>query len=627
MRLLLVLAVLLLLPWSCASAGLWGPDECADTVTITSGDLPYTITGSDTAYLIDGDITTAGNGITISSAHDVLIDGQGDSLYFGTTDGNSQYGLKITGGLNAYNIRIRNLSITHAPTNSTSDSCKALVIDGGKWVSFDTVNFHAVGHSTADSANEGNAIKNTNYSFYEIEFNGGRWSNSNVGYYNRMHLDGMVANIGEIGSWFDVSDTAYHFRITGVHVEGTGGIATKHRSMIYACSITVDSRNERWSYPADESWQGCANQAGIGLQEGWPGAMVRKNYIRAGTEYKGLDEGIIIQFAEGTTESGVYVDSNDVEVHFGFDPYYGWGLYSKAYKQRYGNSYAIVEHNRFVVIVGNTADSNYGRNGVAIMVSNGDNDGGPDSNCIIQNNYCQTIVNGSDWGYIRTILLGAGQNMTAGSYRMDSAGFVWRHNRIVTNSWAYELGGNDGTANGVSIWSDTVEFDTTISGADRIAVVIPNTYGGDQLNNYARDLYFSDGAPPTMLDIWSGDYEREGWLERTCSLLVTNESMEPLEGATVEAINAYGDTVATDTTGADGWGHMVLRYLYKADDTPDSTYNDFTWWATSGEMAGSVTMAVAWDNNADTLSISDAGGINSIISRRAFIKRLRRVIQ
>lgn len=582
--LLRILLSLLLLS-SGVWAGLWGPDECSDTVTITSGDLPYTITGTDTCYLIDGNISSATNGITISSAYDVLIDGQGDTLFFGTTDGDSQFGLKIEGGLNANDLHIKNISFIHAPTDTTSDSCKAMVLDGGRRVTFDTVNFHAVGHKTADSANEGNAIKNTNYSLYEIEFNGGKWSNWNIGYQNRMHLDGMVANIGEIGSWFDVSDTAYHFRIKDVNVEGTGGIATKHRSIIYACSIVVDSRNERYDYQSENSAYGCANQAGIGLQEGWPGAQVRKNYIRAGTEYKGLDEGIIIQFADGTSESPVTIDSNDVEVHFGFDPYYGWDLYSKAYKQRYGNKYALVEHNRFVAIVGNTADSNYGRNACAIMISNGDNDGGPDSNCIIQNNYCQTKVNGSDWGYLRTILLGAGDGMTAGSYRMDSAGFVWQYNRIVTNGWAYELGGNDGYANGVSIWSDTVEFDTTISGADQIVMVIPNAYGQDQYNNYARDLYFTEGEPDSLIDIWAGLYEREGWLERTLDI-VGPHSTE------VTVVNNYGDTLY-DTTDASGVTDPIARYWYRADDAADSTgYNDFT--IQMGDSA--ITDSIWWDN-------------------------------
>ena len=96
----------------------------------------------------------------------------------------------------------------------------------------------------------------------------------------------------------------------------------------------------------------------------------------------------------------------------------------------------------------------------------------------------------------------------------------------------------------------------------------------------------------------------------------------------MEAINAYGNTVAVDTTGANGWAQLLVRYRYEADDAADSTaYNDFKWRGTplTTGAPDSLTITVDWDNYKDTLTLV-TGSPTGKMSRRALLARLRRII-
>jgi len=623
------------------------PISPAGSTLVESSDLPLTITSDDQIFYLDGNVTTSGTAITINSqVNRIRFNGNGDTIFFGTGNGNATSGLAFQlWGSNITDIHFQNVTFYHLPSDTSADSTYAFRIlsNVSKRIRFDTCNFHVFGKRDSSSiledssfvAGEAQAVSdqgNAGADQQSVIFYGGSMTATAWGYENRMHEDGFTVVVKASNTDIVDNDSIYNYIFHDVNVEGIGGMSVEGRTWVSACSISVDARNLRYwrsNYGNWDAHQGCANQAGLASGDAVAPSRWTNNYIVAGYDNEGMDEGIILDGAclkrsITNADSVVQIDSNYVKVHFRVDPSYQLDLYAKPTTFRYGNKDAWVHHNTFIAEVGDTnSDSAWGPNSWLLKWNASpdvESSRGKDSNFVYENNYHEIVPKTSTLTMGHQEFIGLAFNVDdngdSAEYKPEDYDIHFRYNYIKTPQWAYTFGSSDGCSQFMNrCYGDTIEFfvsDTSI--VHYTAVNHPAGYGEGNLGyyNYVKDVtYTGTGEPDSLISLYPGFSGLSLGLQRTLSILVLKDG-SPVNGASLWVVNNYSDTIVDTTTGANGLIEPIVKYYEEFSDYPDSTsYNDFTFGAAYDGDTSTTKFTVNWDTYTDTIVLSPTTGESS----------------
>ncbi|MCP4580772.1 MAG: T9SS type A sorting domain-containing protein [candidate division Zixibacteria bacterium] len=551
----------------------------AGSHTITS--LPYTASQqgsnySETLYVAGTNLSSATNGISFTG-HNIVLNLGNDTLSFGTGNGNGNYGLRFfgTGYNHASNIKVIGGTILHSSSSGSASGNMGIRLSGGSNLYFENTKVIVKGVN-------GHCVErpSSGYGAWNVEFNGGRWTSEVTGYNSRCQYDGAAARL--YSSLTSLSGDDYHFKIHGVNLTKSPGqgIIIQGMTHVYDCTLTVDARNDFYTYPSGGVCNSSANAFAIIAQILDAGSTIHDNVIRAGDEYLGCDGGVLLQISRGTAANPVEIYNNDIVIHRGHDQYY-WDLNSKAFKSRYANKHVNIHDNIFKVQVGNTANPAYGVNGTAVDVVSAWDSGCdwaagryPDSFLVYENNYIEVEALDGTFEGAR----GARFAITDDNgYTWEGGGNIWRNNHIKTVEHGHQIGGYDnwGECNKMIIEDDIIEYASNSYGREQYAFRIG--FDLNSIGNIARDISFLGGASETDIHFAGGSGERTIALQRTLNVLVLGNNDCPVIGADVTVTNNYGRTVLTGTTSAIGQVLGEVTYHYEAEDGPDSTnFNDFT---------------------------------------------------
>ena len=591
----------------------------ATTRILTSDSLPYSaIVSNDTIY-IDGDkITSATNGIIFSGVHDILLDMGTDTIVFGTDNSDSCYGVACF--INAYNITVNGGFILHEPTD-TSWGCSPVRIWGGWDFYFDSTVLNVKGY-------DAHAIFKTTSgaTFYNWEFDGGRWSSDVVGYTSRCNYDGAIAHIKE-GAFTTVTGDDYHFKIHDVVIPTSPGqgIVTEGKAIIYNNDITIDARNDFYEPGAPGT---CEGQGNAGAIMGWglqAGSKIYNNTITAGTDYSGCDIAIMLEVSEATLSNPIEVYDNTIDIHYGKDDHYGF-LNSKGIKTRFGNKHLRIYDNDITVTIGDTSDmagstSAYGTQAMGISIFSFVNEGHPpDSFVIYENNTIEIIARADDYANAYAVDLGLSN---VNDYY--GAGNRCRYNNLKAPR-IYRLGTPGGNVTGSYFVAegDTVQFDDSVN-TNWYKLIYEVGFLDIHDTKYAktRDVVYlgeaadSINSSPSETFTLIANSDKDFRFERTLSILTITSDSVPIEGAICSVFNSYNDVSFIDTSDASGLISGVVSYWYEDNYDLDTTdFNDFVIDAWYGINAGyDSAFTVGWNDFTDTITISSGElyQINTII--------------
>lgn len=597
--------------------------------------LPYTCVTSGTAgtysetLLVTGNLVSTTNGVLFDNDHDVVLNLQGYSITFGTSDNDDAYGAKI--GMagspcedgtwsTAYNIKIINGTITHSPSSDTA-------CDGATSIKLYRAPFNIyIGElDLTISGDNGMCVTtqrcNEAVNCYNIEIaNNDLWSNARR-FTSREYYNGAVIDITSSSSSGD-----YGAKIHGntIHTGPAQGIVARGpygtypplgRMQVYDNVITTDHRNDFYLVnqgPEHPAGQSSENSYALFISY-CRSALVYNNTVRSGESYGG-NRGLMIEACAGVDTAWIDVYGNDIEIHEGPNIRVGEALGAPAGRLRSPASgdtgeleYVHVHNNRFVAVGdSNVATSSYGHLPGALKYSNATRP----QHVIIEENVCQAYGRTAPpyTGDISSMAM----EFDAMSGDYDTTLQVI-NNRFESDQVIVQYGATNAGAENMVLVGDTLkDIDPNIGTLSTFYLgYLDNAW--DCSGNIARDCIFEGDAANTNVSYSiNAAGIRDITFERTLSVLVLGSDEIPVYGAEVFAVNAYGDTAMVDTTSEYGLSGKNVRYLFNSKTQTDSAaYNDFTLIAAYSGDTATATMTVAWNAFTDTLQLTETLGNGS----------------
>jgi hypothetical protein len=570
----------------------------------------------DTVTLQGTKLTSAVSGLVLTGSVSTpprkwFIDLASDTIIFGTGDGNSLYGLRVTGGSalrQPKDIIIQGGNIIHSPSTNSDTAiareCVVMRITGSDYL-IKNVNMTAGGYN-------GKCLTGGSY---DIEVDGGLFT-SNVDYYaSRCNFDGLI--IGLNGTWDAAyaadSGHTYNIKIhnaklwniphVGIRCDG-GDDDDYGIFQIYACTVQVDARNFKYPIYSGTCYS-CANPYGIAVQRAGAGSFIHSNVITSGTTYAG-GRGILLETCRGIQGSPIEIYGNYIDIHEGPNAEYDENhIESHALRLRNDCQYLHVYGN---TIIGtgdaNPSTSSYGRSIASLRYTFEGVYGGVNSNNIIEKNIFRA----------RSL----GDNVTAYAVCFDAVSLpdtllTFQYNRIESDNVLVKFGEVNAGAKGISLYADTLRFLSPAYNPITYAVGhLCNNW--DCADNFACDEAYEEGASDTNIVFscaTSGTLEFG--LARMISVNVRGRNGLGVQGALVSVSNNYGQIVLTDTTESSGLTEPPVRLIYwwESRTSNDSlNYNNFTVKAKYGSDSSiiSYTMNAASADPIVTLNATDGGG-------------------
>lgn len=599
--------------------------EFTEQTVINITSLPYTIATSSRTYTINGaKLSSATNGITLATGvHDVIIDGQGDTIVFGTggTTVGSNYTLVdpddgdrgIIIGAQCYNVTIRDLVVKHdPPTNIRNDSTLISNACAVRW---------AAGGRTHDIL-----IERCHFSIAPVR---NAWimqinnSNGTVGV--GAHYNNLVRNCTWADScnafarrdyWIEQASIVleqFNYGISAVPVAARGNF--QYHMKFEACStitafwanlyIEGDSsivvvENNAWKTDGWNRLSGtaydvqmqtarggfdavnCTENYNIAIKEYGAiadGARVKviNNRLYAGNDKAG-GRGIFLSNADGLVsynpDSCIYIAGNTIDVHQGED---GAGDNCMGIILRQGYNYIYVRDNTIRVTGdANSGTSAYGQMLVPLRLTTAPTAGHIKviKNTIIsyfngtaptQNWYPTGTVIGS-WGIMFDEADNSKTDWTIDSNTTEVQGVHLQY------GWYNGPGGQTRVTNhtfgyypgGGNSPNDATTYVTNQDYTPPSASY-GSTYITHSLGNEIVDPIFTDGITDNRFR-WGSTAsfpQSSAKLSVTAAIRVVDSSGNPVENATVTVTNAYGTVDTTGTTGPNGYFRPELPYWYE----------------------------------------------------------------
>ena len=629
----------------------------ADTTTITS--LPYTISVSNRVYLLTGDLTTAGDAITIatSGVHDIVIDFQGHTITYGTNGTSGRVCINSSRtGTPGYNWTIQNGYIVHDPPASQLVSGILLSTDAIRpgWAHDVTIqnmnitvrggNAQAIVVVGSSNDREGGHADSSGYltDSYNLRIWNNTFNNEGNQFLRRDYwLDIATVHVG--GAHYTnntsgpISGFLYHVSYKhnvntaaphcNLHVQGE-----KLHAVIDSNTFFTDARND---YPSAgmTSPIGSATEAyPLSIRGGYDSGCVVHCYgntIRSGTSWSG-GRGIFLSGVTASSfsrDSCILISNNDIRVHGGAD------------KSNFPIEIGVIvrEGWRYVII-----DSNY------IQVT-GDNIGSwvyPDAygTCMhaLRLTDDRDNINRMARGLrvygntLVTYFLDSSRTLqntsrtwgeAIGAYGMAFEGFVNKpigpnmgvipevyidSNFISTvgHHIMYGMGYNNGGGTTIQTrttfqWYSPSGIVNAPASGPHLTVMSTGKWGP---RNVIRNPVFEDNIDPYRIS-FTGPDSVSFWYQATLNVLTQASNGTLLRGAILNIINDYGNTWVC-TTRTDGMARVNLPYYFNCDDDyypviDSTTYNPYVITATYNDLViGVDTLWLSWNNRNDTIVVS-----------------------
>ena len=295
--------------------------EFADTVTLTSASLPYNVSQSNLLILTNGNLSTTGSAINVGDFNDVMIDGGGDTIYFGSGGGDNSYGVKLS--YSPERIQIKNITLIHNVSDiSQAQGCDPIHIMGDDSVFVENVKMVArgvEGNCLDATTNGGNGIANLWIKDCECE-------NLAHSYENRSGDPASAIRICADGS--SLGEDQYTAKLENVTVTTTphsaifttGSATARPKLIIHDCNLTVDAHNDMYDETNATSFHSSGDAYAISAYRLGAGSQIYNNVIRSGYLHEG-GQGMIIQGAQGTASQPIDIYDNDIQIHNGPNEY------------------------------------------------------------------------------------------------------------------------------------------------------------------------------------------------------------------------------------------------------------------------------------------------------------------
>ncbi|MEW5924481.1 MAG: hypothetical protein AB1746_10885, partial [Candidatus Zixiibacteriota bacterium] len=610
------------------------PHVFGGQVVLTSANLPYIVNTNDTVTFSGTKITTATYGIYVrDGATNVLVNLGTDTLVFGTANGDNNFGIRIARSLGSpQNVTVKGGWIIHAGSSTTNRNncielagCTQILID-----SVSTIVNGTNGKCLTSVPPEGREIVATNgtatswrSSNKNVEIRGGRYRSNVVGYTSRCMYDGATIHLGAKTA---VSGTDYNFKVHDLVIENAPcqGIVAYGVSKIYNCTITVDSRNFMYTYPTDNFCHSQANAFCILARLADAGSEFHDNVLLAGTNYYGADGGFEVEGCIGTAAAPIRFYDNYINVHRGWDVYYGNTVRAKGFKMRVADEYNATNGdsyspNKYIRITGNninvyacTDTVNYKAYGPIVSgfyiaphyLRN-------DESVIIENNRINSIVL-DDHTYVGS------SAVQSASFELllhdDLDEYTIRYNRLISNDAFYRFGGYDGGGRSFSFYEDTlIAVDTAKGPTVQYSVRFwPGDIGTPLTDNYIKDSYYVPDTLWKLIEFRPAMTTGEVTLQRTLDMYVRGNNNLPVVNAACSVWNDYNRLVLSGITDSGGRVSGVVSYLYESVSSGDSlAFNDFRIKAVKGtDVAniGTFTVGPGPAGGTDTLTLNNTVG-------------------
>jgi len=549
---------------------------------ITISSLPYTCNQADSTYVLSGNLTcNNGDAITISAAN-ITIEGGGDTIWFNLEDSS---GTGVNGGgvwglyLNDVDgCVVESLTIIEDTANDTlGEWAQGIRVGGNDKFTIRDCNVHVKSPNSMNVYCEGATM---------LLIDGGNYTNYCRSYNNRKDFYSLSIYLHIQGETYQNTDSAYNYKVTGIRIDTCfhGGISVAGISEVSYCTLTVDSRNTRYSYPSGCDTCNSSNSYAIHQTQGDGSPRVHHNICSTGTEAFG-GRGIAFgEIATWATDAGIFrCDSNRIYVHRGLDETDGWGLRGYGLRLRsYRNLDSVYIHDNNIYVetkidtTGSDSSIAYG-GAVGLSFSSHGNHWRVYNNHIVA--YADSNTYQDNWGNVVAFLIETSDS--AGHRDRLSYDNYYGSNGVVIKMNSAYGGGEWGQGSGWKFLRDTLDRygTSTYSDADDFdGAITSGWYTFNQDSVIIQDVIFTNDDS-VHFDVGQAA-DRELQRIRSVKFLIEDSSGYASDGADYVVIDSSGngDTVLSGTTGATGLIQDHVTYFFNVwdgDSHEDTTYNDF----------------------------------------------------
>lgn len=619
-----------------AVAALW-PSGSAQAGQYVISSLPHTVSQSshsadtwDTVTIAGTKLRTDSSGITFNSCHHWVLLLANDTIVFGTdsTVNIDSYWVYVNGVQlgSCHDMVIKGGYILHEPDNATSTEtvfrASNLVNDQNRGIQIGGPTYNILIDSVKEIRVRGHAnLKGTHAIWitnegYNIHIRNSRLFNDVFAYENRGWFSATCIRAESMEMSRLTNSSDYHVWVENCYLEDNAHTAmylTDGEFLLEGDTVVMDARNQRYLTSDGSAEHGTANAYGVQFYGTCTGTVVNHCVFLAGDRYKG-GRGIQLERTSGTAANPIKICSTYVSSHEACCVAFtsAFGYYPCAIKVRNASRYVDIFDNQFIYVgdgsvpVGWTGLGNpYYRYGHAVIYSQitFDATATPPYGIKFERNLMRSIDK-SGGGLIEAVCFDK-------CLSYDDS-FIWRYNRVESDSIGYRFGGYDGDGLNIHIYADTLKLvDTSTNGHLAWQVGFQSNRQGSGI--VATDMSYEDtwGGPAdydTSI-VFSFGMSDNISLRRTLKVYVRGTNGLPVTGASVSVTNNYGQTVLSGTTDNGGRVAGTVTGWYESRVSVDSmTFNNFNISASrSGDNANSA-FTLRWNNYKDTLDLTSTLG-------------------
>lgn len=577
--------------------------------------LPYTISGHSgdqiDIYRLSGNLSASTSGITISSVSNVILDLGSDTLFYGTSGSDNCTGINFRGSSwssHPHNVTVTGGAVIHSPGSSTPDRCRAMDLNGWENV-VENVDM------TVEGTN-GKIITGGGPNFWGFTIRDCNLR-SNVHSFDRRDLyDAAAVHIadcrgttnGYLPSYTGNPVDLVHVTIDNCTIETAphAGIVLYGRAedgdyvvaRLLNNHITIDARNDFYSYPSGNLYHGTANAYGVVTTYLCGRSEISNNVIRSGTNYGG-GRGLYFATTRRDIADTIKVYDNDIDIHQGPGDYYRPMPAHGIRIRQTSISYLHIKGNTVTARADyNTATAHTDVVAHAIRWSPTQ---GTSTNNVIENNTFRAISDGNSQ------MDGVCAAVVFDQAVVGQSGLIFRNNRLESTGSIYKWGEGNGGADGWLFQGDTLAFIQPTANPRTFDVGhLGNNW--DCSDNVVRDAVYLNGTADDDIYLSNGG-DLELTIERTLNIRVLGNNDLTVSNADVSITNNYGNVVATGRTDDDGEFSAPVAYRYESRTHGDSTnFNNFRIRVRYSSDSTVITHVISASNAVPVMTLDNTTG-------------------